>query len=69
VLRHRRLETFAIEIGRHDLVAVLFQRLDDGAEQRVVVALDERMAVDDLNQHDGKTTLLPPRLFQARSYG
>lgn len=47
---HRRVERLAVEVGdRHPMIR--FQPLDDGADQRVVVAVFERMAVDDLESH------------------
>jgi hypothetical protein len=46
-LRHRRREVLPIEVGCDDVVARP-QRLDHGVEQRVVIAVRERMAMNDL---------------------
>ena len=54
-LGHRRLEALAIEVRRHHLMAVRLQRLDDHAEQGVIVALGQRMGMDDLNAHGART--------------
>jgi hypothetical protein len=54
-------------------MSVLFQRLHDGAKQGVVVALGQRMAMDDLNQHDannaGAAALVPVGWTRASSCG
>jgi hypothetical protein len=51
VLAHHRIEALPVEIGGDHLVAGRLERGDHGLEQRVAIAVGQRMAVHDLDQH------------------
>src|SRR6201987_4005154 len=51
VCAHRGIELFAIEAGGDHLMAVIFECRDNRVEQRMIVTLRQRMAVNDLDQH------------------
>ena len=52
-LGHHRVKTLAIEVGGNYFMAALLQGRDDCPEQRIVIALRQWMAVNDLEEHGG----------------